>query len=412
MNRAVAHIDANYFYGQIEALFRPDVRGKAFVVGGDQESRKGIVLTKSPPAKKMGVKTGSSIKDALAINPNIIVLPANYPLYLYVSGRMREIVLEHTDTIRPFGSDEMWAQLYGDRAAVMKTVEEIRKAIWRQLCLTVSIGVADNLPYAKLGSDLAPNDGVCELWPEIREEKVYPLPVSDLLYVGPATTDKFRLYGIKTIGDLANSTPERVCDILRNKTGESLWTMAIGQDRTQVAHIESVDDVKSIGNSNTMPRDLVNDDDVKAVFYMLGESVAERMREGGFEATTLKISVRDNDLLSFKRQMKLQHPTNLAAEMVPAAMELFKKNYHWQRPIRSLGIRGSDLVPEGSVYQMSLFDDEAKRHKLVELERCVDRLRGQYGHFIIQRAVLMKERFKTENANNDIGDAQIFYSYR
>jgi len=412
MNRAVAHIDANYFYGQIEALFRPDVRGKAFVVGGDQESRKGIVLTKSPPAKKMGVKTGSSIKDALAINPTIIVLPANYPLYLYVSGRMREIVLEHTDTIRPFGSDEMWAQLYGDRAAVMKTVEEIRKAIWRQLCLTVSIGVADNLPYAKLGSDLAPNDGVCELWPEDREEKVYPLPVSDLLYVGPATTDKFRLHGIKTIGDLAKNTPERVCDILRNKTGESLWTMAIGQDRTQVAHLESVDDVKSIGNSNTMPRDLVNDDDVRAAFYMLGESVAERMRESGFEATTLKISVRDNNLLSFERQMKLRRPTNLAAEMVPAAMELFKKNYHWQRPIRSLGIRGSDLVPEGSVYQLSLFDNEEKRHKLVELERCVDRLRGQYGHFIIQRAVLMKERFKTENANNDIGDAQIFYSYR
>ena len=412
MNRAVAHIDANYFYGQIEALFRPDVRGKAFVVGGDQESRKGIVLTKSPPAKKMGVKTGSSIKDALAINPTIIVLPANYPLYLYVSGRMREIVLEHTDTIRPFGTDEMWAQLYGDRAAVMKTVEEIRKAIWRQLCLTVSIGVADNLPYAKLGSDLAPNDGVCELWPEDREEKVYPLPVSDLLYVGPATTDKFRLHGIKTIGDLAKNTPERVCDILRNKTGESLWTMAIGQDRTQVAHLESVDDVKSIGNSNTMPRDLVNDDDVRAAFYMLGESVAERMRESGFEATTLKISVRDNNLLSFERQMKLRRPTNLAAEMVPAAMELFKKNYHWQRPIRSLGIRGSDLVPEGSVYQLSLFDNEEKRHKLVELERCVDRLRGQYGHFIIQRAVLMKERFKTENANNDIGDAQIFYSYR
>jgi len=411
-NRAVAHIDANFFYGQIEALFRPNVRGTAFVVGGDQESRKGIVLTKSPAAKKMGIKTGSSIREALSINPNITVLPANYPLYLYFSQRMREIVLQHTDTIRPFGSDEMWAQLYGDRTAVMKTVEEIRQAIWRQLCLTVSIGVGDNLPYAKLGSDLAPNNAVCEVWNDTREKTVYPLPVSDLLYVGHATADKFRLYGIKTIGDLARSTPQRVCEILRNKTGESLWTMAIGQDRTQVAHIESVEDIKSIGNSNTMPRDLVNNDDVRAAFYMLGESVAERMRDGGFEATTLKISVRDNDLLSFERQTKLPRPTNLAAEMVPAAMELFKKHYHWQRPIRSLGIRGADLVPEGAVYQMSLFDDEAKRHKWVEMERCVDRLRGQYGHFIIQRAVLMKERLKTENANNDIGDAQIFYLYR
>ncbi len=410
--RAVCHIDANYYYAQVEALYRPDLRGKAFVVGGDQESRKGIVLTKSPLAKKFGIKTGTSIRDATNIYPNLIVIPANYPLYLYFSRRMREIVLQHTDTIRPFGSDEMWAQLYGERAEVMKTVEDIRQAIWRQLCLTVSIGVGDNLPYAKIGSDLAPNNGVCELWNEYREALVYPLPVSDLLYVGASTTERFNKHGIMTIGDLANSDPTRVCEILRNKTGESLWAMACGQDRTQVAHIESVEDIKSIGNSNTMPRDLVNDDDVRAAFYMLGESVAERMRESGFEATTLKISVRDNELLSFERQMKLRRPTNLVAEMVPAAMELFKKHYRWYKPIRSLGIRGADLIAEGSIYQLNLLDDERKRNNLINLERCVDRIRGQYGHFSLQRAVLMRERLKSVNANNDIGDAQTFYTYR
>jgi len=172
---AVCHIDANFYYGQIEAIFRPDVRGKAYVVGGDQESRKGIVLTKSPPAKKMGIKTGSSIREALGIYPNLIVLPANYALYQHFTQRMREIVLQHTDTIKAFGSDELWAQMYGNRTEVMKTVEDIRQALWRQLCLTVSIGVSDNLPYAKLGSDLATTDGVCELWPEDREKKVYPL---------------------------------------------------------------------------------------------------------------------------------------------------------------------------------------------------------------------------------------------
>ena len=410
--RAVAHIDANYYYGQIEALYRPDIRNKAFVVGGDQESRKGIVLTKSPAAKALGVKTGTSIREALGICPNLIVVPANYPLYLHFSRRMREIVLQHTDTIKPFGSDELWCQLYGDRAAVMKTVQDIRKDIWKQLCLTVSIGVGDNLPYAKLGSDLAANNCVCELWNEDREEKVYPLPVSDLLYVGPATAEKFMRYGIATIGDLARSAPEDVCRIMRNRTGEYLWTMANGQDRTQVARIESADDVKSIGNSNTMPRDLINDDDVQAAFYMLGESVAERMRADGYEAGTLKISVRDNELLSFERQMKLPRPTNLTAELVPAAMDLFRKHYRWFKPIRSLGIRGADLVPESSVYQLNMFEDEKKRAKTVRLERCVDRIRGQYGHAILQRGVLLRERFKGVNANNDPGDAQIFYTYR
>ena len=409
--KGIIHLDANYFYGQIEALFRPDVRGKAFVVGGDQESRKGIVLTKSPSAKEMGIKTGSSIKEALNIYPGLIVLPANYPLYLYFSQRMREIVLQFTDTIKPYGSDEMWAQLYGDRSEVMKTVEGIRQAIWQQLCLTVSIGVGDNLPYAKIGSDLAPNNGVFELWNEYRETTVYPLPVSDLLYVGPTTAKKFASRGIYTIGDLANSQPEQVCKILKNKTGSSLWAMACGQDRTQVASVESVDDVKSIGNSNTMPRDLNTEDDVRAAFYMLGESVSQRMRESGFEATTLAISIRDNDLYSCTRQVKLQRPTSLAAEMIPVAMDLFRRNYTWHKPIRSLGIRGADLVPEGSVYQLSLFDEEHTRQKYDRLERCVDRIRGQFGKYSIQRASMMKERLKSVNANNDIGDAKIFYTY-
>ncbi|MDR0288224.1 MAG: DNA polymerase IV, partial [Clostridiales bacterium] len=257
---AVSHIDANYYYAQIEALFRPNLRGKAFVVGGDQESRKGIVLTKSPLAKKFGVTTGTSIAEAMRICPQLLVVPANYPLYLYFSQKMREIVLQYTDTIKPFGSDEMWAQLYGSREEVRKTVTAIRQALWRQLCLTVSIGVSDNLPYAKIGSDLADNNAVCELWNEDRESRVYPLPVSALLYVGRATADKFHKNYIRTIGDLAHSSPEHICQILRNKTGEVLWTMACGQDQTQVYHVESESDAKSISNSNTMPRDLVNDE--------------------------------------------------------------------------------------------------------------------------------------------------------
>ena len=407
----VCHMDVNYFYAQIEALYRPSLRNTPFVVGGDQESRKGIVLTKSPLAKKYGVQTGTSIKEALKACPKLTIIPANYPLYLHFSQRMREIALQYTDTIKPFGSDEMWVQLYGDKATARKTVQDIRQAIWRQLCLTVSIGVGNNLPYAKIGSDLAPNDGVFELWNEEREEKVYPLPASDLLYVGQSTSDRLRRCGIETIGDIVNCGAERICQILRSKNGEALWTMACGQDKTTVASIESADDVKSIGNSNTMPRDLVNDDDVQAAFYMLGESVAQRMRESGFEAATLKISVRDNELSSFERQTKLLRPTNLTAELVPAAMELFKKHYRWHRPVRSLGLRGTDLVPEGSVYQLTLFDDEGKREKYAKAERCADRIRGQFGHNSLQRGVLMLERLKSVNANNDIGDAQTFYGY-
>jgi len=407
----LGHLDANFYYGQVEALFRPEVRGKAFIVGGDQESRKGIVLTKSPRAKEMGIKTGSSVRDALRIYPNLIVLPANYPLYLYISHRMREIVLQYADAIKPFGSDEMWFSVHGNRTEAMETIEKIRQAIWKELCLTVSIGVANNLPYAKLGSDIAPNNSVFVAWDEDREKVIYPLPVSDLLYVGSATNAKFKRAGISTIGDLANTDPRRVCEILRCKTGRQLWVMANGQDKTPITKAESAEDVKSIGNSNTMPEDLTTDDDVRAAFYMLADSVAQRMRESGYEATTLEITLRDNDLYSISRRMKLQRPTNLAAELVPLAMTLFRKHYRWGKPIRSLGIRGADLVPEGSEYQLSLYEDEDQRKKLDEFERCMDRLRGRFGKNCVQRGVLMKKRLKSVNANNDIGDAPTFYTY-
>ena len=132
----------------------------------------------------------------------------------------------------------------------------------------------------------------------------------------------------------------------------------------------------------------------------------------GLRLQTLKISVRDNDLMSFERQVKLKRPTNLVSELVPAAMDLFKQHYRWSRPIRSLGLRGADLIPEGSVYQLNLFENEEKRNKRMCIERCVDRIRGQYGRRSIQRAVLLREKLKSVNANNDNGDAQTFYAYR
>jgi DNA polymerase-4 len=135
------------------------------------------------------------------------------------------------------------------------------------------------------------------------------------------------------------------------------------------------------------------------------------MRENGFETATLKISVRDNELVTIERQMKLARPTNLTSELVPAAMELFKKHYRWYKPVRSLGICGNELITKGSFYRLNLFDDEEKRDKRFKLECSVDKIRNRFGHHSLQRAVLMRERLKSVNANNDIGDAQTFYAY-
>ena len=411
----VCHVDGNFYYGNIEQLFRPEIRGKAFVVGGNQHEgdRHGIVLTKSPLAKKFGIKTGVSIMEARKYCPELIVLPPNYPLYLHFSRRMREIALRQTSVIECFGLDEFWGAVSGDRQTLRQAADTIRQDIFRELGITVSVGISFCKIFAKLGSDLAANNAVYEVWQDDFKEKVWPLPASDLLNVGPATTEKLKRYGIRTIGALAQSKPEFLCRILHNKGGEMLWVFANGLDTTPVIPMENEPLVKSVGNSWTCPRDLVNDEDVRAMFYMLGESVATRMREGGFEAKTLQISIKDNGLYSFERQQKLPRPTNLIAEMIPVAMEIFRRNYaHWPVPIRSLGIKGTDLIAEGSYHQISLFEDETKREKTIRLERATDRLRGRYGYFALQRAILMRDRHLTHlDAKTDNTIHPVSYTY-
>ena len=146
--------------------------------------------------------------------------------------------------------------------------------------------------------------------------------------------------------------------------------------------------IKSIGNSTTTPRDLVNELDAKIVFYMLAESVAERMRDHGFLAKTVQISVRDNGLFWYQKQMKLNEPTCLASELCETAMELLRMSYRWQNPLRSIGIRGCDLIQATTPKQLKLFEDEAEREKLEQLERTVDDIRRRFGHYAIYRAVV------------------------
>jgi DNA polymerase-4 len=216
---------------------------------------------------------------------------------------------------------------------------------------------------------------------------VWPLPASDLLYVGRATTRKLYKYGIETIGQLANTEPELLRDWF-GKVGLILHYFANGRDESPVMQVGDETIIKSIGNSTTTPRDLENELDAKIVFYMLAESVAERLRDHGLLAKTVQISVRDNGLFWFQRQMKVDEPTCLASELCDTAMELLRANYRWQTPLRSIGIRGCDLMPASTPKQLKLFEDEAEREKLEQLERTVDDISRRFGHYSIYRAVV------------------------
>lgn len=392
MSRVILHADLNNFYASVECLHRPFLQGKPVAVCGDPSLRHGIVLAKNQLAKQVGIKTGEVIWQARQKAANLIVLPPNYQLYLRFARLARSIYCDYSDRIEPFGLDEAWIDVSdGKGADGQKIADEIRARMKAELGVSASVGVADNKIFAKLGSDMKKPDATTVIEKENFQKTVWQLPASDLLYVGRATTQKFQRRNILTIGDIANTKKESLRSLL-GKWGEVLWLFANGLDDAPVARMGEESLIKSIGNSTTTPHDLTCEQDVKLTMYVLAESVAERLREHGFLCQTVQIHVRDCDLAVFERQVKLRRATNLSSEIAACAMALFRENYDWQKPVRSIGVRGADLVGQNGNLQLSLFEDEEKRVKQEQLERAIDDIRRRFGHFSLQRGILLKDR--------------------
>lgn len=402
--RVVIHSDCNCFYASVELLYRPELRGKPLAVGGDPEARYGIVLTANYEAKRYGVKTGMALWQAKQLCPEINFVSPRMDLYLRFSQMAHEIYSEYTDRQEPYGIDENWldvtesVNLKGDGFSIAK---EISNRIKVELGITVSIGVSFNKIFAKLGSDYKKPDAITTMYECEFRNKAWPLPASNLLYVGRSTTNKLRNLGISTIGDLARTD----VDILQShlgKMGAVLWGFANGYDDSPVKKENTHSEIKSVGNSTTIPRDLVNDEDVKIILYVLSESVAARLRENGFKCRTVEISVRDKDLYTFTRQTKVSNVTNITGEIAETAFKLFKANYKWDKPIRSIGVRACDLVTDNYWEQEDLFTDYVVRDKQMALDIAVDDIRRRFGFYSIQRGVMYQDRvLSAVNAKED-----------
>ena len=392
MERIIAHSDLNCFYAGVEMLRNPRLRDIPMAVCGSTEERHGIVLAANYPAKRMGVKTAMANWQARQVCPNLYQVKPHMTDYIQFSGFVREIYSNYSDRIEAFGLDENWIDLTGcvkDFAQGEKAIHEIRERIKKELGLSVSIGLADNKIFAKLGSDMKKPDA-CTVIPRSNfKELVWPLPVSDLLYVGPATTNKFISRGIYTIGDLAKTPPDSLKQML-GKVGYVLYAYANGHDKSAVSNMEYEFPVKSVGNSTTAPRDLCTDQDVKIMLYALSESVGARLMEQGFYAGTIEFSyVGTNLSFSHTRQAKLERPTCLSGEIAETAFSLFKKHYgHWPSPLRKIGVRGSNLVSANTPRQMTIFEDARQDQKDENLERTINGLRARYGNKIIQRGIM------------------------
>lgn len=390
MVRHILHCDMNCFYAAVEMQRHPELRDKPLAVCGSQEERHGIVLTANYIAKPYGVKTGMAIWQAKQKCPSLVVLPPDMDEYIRFSRMAHEIYEDYTDQIEPFGLDENWLDvtgsvgLFGDPMSIAK---EISERIKFELGITASIGVSDNKITAKLGSDYKKPDAITYIGRGNYKEIVYPLPVEDLLYVGPATSKKLRAIGISTIGRLAEC-PVDVLVRRLGKMGTILHTFANGRDISPVQRTDHIPNIKSVGNSATTPRDLENEADVKLMLYLLAESVCARMRELSSRCTTVEISIRDTQLYSITRQRKLKMPSCSSQELTEVGMELLRGSYRWERPIRSIGLRGAGLVEAQGSVQLSLYDDDKRRDKWERIDAAVDCLRQRYGYMSIRRALL------------------------
>ena len=372
MNRTILHSDCNCFYASVELLHHPELRGKPVAVGGDPEARHGIVLTADYTAKRYGVKTGMALWQAKQVCPDITFLPPRMDLYLRFS----------------------------------RVAQEISSRMKKELGITVSVGVSFNKIFAKLGSDYKKPDAITTMYEDEFQRKAWCLPVSDLLYVGNATNKKLYSMGIRTIGDLAKSDETLLVRKL-GKMGSILWAFANGYDESPVKLENTSAPVKSVGNSTTTPRDMETDEDVKIVLYILAESVAARLRENGFRCRTVEINVRDKELFHFSKQVKLQNASNITKEIAEAGYRLYKDNYRlpaddkelkssrpefFQKLLRSIGIRGTDLVTDYFWEQLDMFMDPQAREKQMKMDETVDIIRKRFGFYSVQGGLMYRDK--------------------
>ena len=391
--RAILHSDLNSFYASVEMMLDPKLRGKAVAVCGSTEERHGIVLAKSELAKKAGVKTGMANWEARQACKNLIVVPPQYEQYLKYSKLTQAIYQRYTDLIEPFGMDECWLDVSGSKMVcgdAMTIAEDIRSSTREELGLTVSIGVSFNKIFAKLGSDMKKPDAITEITEANYKEKVWPLPASDMIYVGPATTRKLASYGVTTIGELAALDPAFLKRLL-GVNGVALRTFANGADQSRVMHKDFVSPVKSIGHGITCVSDLLNEEEVWKVILELSQDIGHRLRVHGLSARTVQVYVRGDNLFGSQFQCKLPFKTQIPSEIAGTAFKAFKEHYKWGTKVRAVTVRAIELVPKDQPEQLTLFVDHARREKQERLQDAIEEIRGRFGKRAITNAVLMSD---------------------
>lgn len=402
MDSIIFHIDVNSAYlswtavEQLKNGETEDIRKIPAIIGGNQQSRHGIVLAKSVPAKKYGIVTGEPVAQALRKCPDLKMFPPDHKMYAEYSERLMEFLLTYTPDIEQVSVDECYMdftgiahQFYSPIAAAF----EIKDAIRKKFGFTVNIGISVNRLLAKMASDFEKPDKVHTLFPNEIPLKMWPLPIRELYMAGSSSVEVLRKLEIRTIGELAKTDP-KLLELHLKSHGRTLWEFANGIDNHKVVR-ERVES-KGIGNSITLPKDLTKEDEAKPVLLWLSETVGGRLRQEEVKAGMVSVEIKYHTFRSVSHQKQLLRATNTDLDIYEAAWTLFRELWSGE-PVRLLGIRTSKLVDDEEPEQMDIFEmqqmiekDISKKEKYKKLDSALDEIRKKFGEDAVKRGTFLK----------------------
>ena len=388
MERQILHVDVNNAFLSWTAVdmlkkgYPIDIRTIPSIIGGDEERRSGIVLAKSPIAKKFGIVTGEPIYFAKKKCNKIEVFPCNFEVFNDYSNKLYKLLLEYTDIIERFSIDECFLDLthYLNGKKLEDVAKEINSRVEKELGFTVNVGVSSNKLLAKMASDFEKPNKVHTLYEYEIEDKMWQLPVSELFMIGKKTVPKLHNLRIKTIGDLAKADKEFIIKRF-GKFGLTMWNYANGIDDSEVNNKFELP--KSIGNSVTLPNDLKSLDEINKIVVALCEQVAFRLRHYNLIASTVNVQLRNKDFVDHSHQKQLKYETASTKEIIETAKEVLSEMYKGEA-VRLVGVRVDNLESKDEV-QISFFSNGSEQ-KQEKIDSVLDSLKSKYGYNSITRA--------------------------
>ena len=399
MTRIIFHIDVNSAYvswtavGQLKQGADKDLREIPSIIGGDQKARRGVVLAKSIPAKKYGIRTGEPVANAFRKCPNLVSVPPDHKMYREKSDCLMAYLKSFTTEIEQVSVDECYmdfTEIAWKYSSPVDAALIIKDGIRRKFGFTVNIGISSNKLLAKMASDFEKPDKVHTLFPEEIKVKMWPLPIGELYMAGRSSVETLKKLEIHTIGDLAQADPDLIALHMKSH-GKMLWEFANGKGDDHVQSEQA--EAKGIGNSTTLSEDAVTEEEAMEVFKELAASVGRRLRKAGQKANMVSMEIKYHDFQSVSHQTQLDKPSSEDEVLYETACQLFEETWDGE-PIRLLGIRTAKLVDASEPVQLSIFDIEMPKppdEKHQKLNRAMEEIRSRFGKDAVVKASLMKK---------------------